>query len=103
MSADESRYVRLHVELVLEVADAERLTSVARQRVDADELMPDAERLAARDAVAEEPAEAVAYLVEPVALVGDLPGVELVHASWSSEPAEDGGEPAVDPDVDWYR
>ncbi|NJP66923.1 hypothetical protein [Streptomyces spiramenti] len=103
MSADESRYVRLHVELVLEVADSERLTSVARQRVDADELMPDAERLAARDAVAGEPAEAVAYLVEPAALIGDLPGVELVHASWSSEPTEADGEPSADPDADWYR
>ncbi len=87
---------------MLEVADPDRLTSVARQRVDDDELMPDAERLAARDAVAGEPAEAIAYLVEPIALVTDLPGVELAHASWSSEPAEAGSDPAEDHDTDWF-
>ncbi|MEV1024384.1 hypothetical protein [Streptomyces sp. NPDC050264] len=97
MSTDEtSRFVRLKVELVLEVADAEALMGAALQRVAEDEAMPAEERAHAEHAVQEDEAEAVAYLVDPFDLVGDVPGAELVQASWSSEQVD------YDPDSpDW--
>lgn len=100
MSTDDtSRFVRLKVELVLEVADAEALTGAALQRIaeTVDEgAMPAEERPHAERAVQEDEAEAVAYLVDPFDLVGDVPGAELVQASWSSEQVD------YDPDSpDW--
>jgi hypothetical protein len=73
------------VELLLEVTDADQLAAAALERVEADEFMPDEERTHARSAVREDEAEALAYLVEPVDLVGQVPGVELAQASWTSE------------------
>ncbi|MCQ4212263.1 MULTISPECIES: hypothetical protein [Streptomyces] len=97
MSTDEtSRFVRLKVELVLEVADVEALTGAALQRIAEDEAMPVEERAHAEGAVQEDEAEAIAYLVDPFDLVGDVPGAELVQASWSSEQVD------YDPDSpDW--
>ncbi|MER7107975.1 hypothetical protein [Streptomyces sp. NPDC000229] len=83
--AETSRYVRLRVELLLEVTDNAQLTGAALERVEADEFMADEERTHARSAVREDEAEALAYLVEPVDLVGQVPGVELAQASWTSE------------------
>ncbi|MBO1334740.1 hypothetical protein [Streptomyces sp. VRA16 Mangrove soil] len=100
MSTDEtSRFVRLKVELVLEIADVEALTGGALQRI-AESAgsgeMPEQERVHAEGAVQEDEAEAVAYLVDPFDLVGDVPGAELVQASWSSEQVD------YDPDSpDW--
>lgn len=97
MSTDDtSRFVRLKVELVLEVADAEALTGAALQRVAEDEDTGPEERAHAVSAVEEDEAEAVAYLVDPFDLVADVPGAELVQASWSSEQVD------YDPDSpDW--
>ncbi|MFD8570758.1 hypothetical protein [Streptomyces sp. NPDC057694] len=97
MSTDEtSRFVRLKVELVLEVVDGEALTGGALQRIAEDEQLPEREREHAESAVQEDEAEAVAYLVDPFDLVGDVPGAELVQASWSSEQVD------YDPDSpDW--
>ncbi|MFI6085974.1 hypothetical protein ACIBBB_34390 [Streptomyces sp. NPDC051217] len=80
-----SRYVRLHVELVLEITDPGELADAALTRIATDDSMPDEERTHARTAVREDDAEALAYLVEPSDLVGEVPGVELVQGSWSSE------------------
>ncbi|WP_405795330.1 hypothetical protein [Streptomyces sp. NBC_01506] len=80
-----SRFVRLHVELVLEISDPDDLTEAALTRIATDDSMPDEERDHARSAVREDGAEALAYLVEPSDLVGEVPGVELAQASWSSE------------------
>ncbi|MEU6057424.1 hypothetical protein [Streptomyces sp. NPDC047097] len=89
MSASEtSRYVRLRVELLLEVTDSDQLTAAALERVESDEFLPDEERTHARSAVREDEAEALAYLVEPTDLIGEVPGVDLAQASWSSERAE---------------
>ncbi|MEU3447149.1 hypothetical protein AB0H29_07955 [Streptomyces thermolilacinus] len=98
MSASEtSRYVRLRVDLVLEVTERGELTDAALQRIEDDEFMPEEERAHAGAAVREDEAEALAYLVEPFQLIGEVPGVELVQASWSSEQAD------YDPDVDaWH-
>lgn len=82
--------------MVLEIADGEALTGAALQRVAEDEAMPGEERAHAEHAVQEDEAEAVAYLVDPFDLVGDVPGAELVQASWSSEQVD------YDPDSpDW--
>ncbi|WP_424212101.1 hypothetical protein ACN20G_08335 [Streptomyces sp. BI20] len=82
---DTSRHLRLRVDLVLEVTDARALIDAALLRMDSDHLMPAEERNQARAAVAADPAEALAYLVDPTELVLDLPGTEPTHASWSTE------------------
>lgn len=88
--------MRLHVELVLEVAEPEELTGAALDRVETDELMPEEERAHASSSVRDDAAEALAYLVDPFDLIGDVPGVELAQASWSCEQVD------YDPDAgDW--
>ncbi|KOT87813.1 hypothetical protein ADK86_34745 [Streptomyces sp. NRRL F-5755] len=96
MSNDEtSRFVRLHVELVMEVADSDRLTGAALDHINADPSLPAEERGHARETVHNDPAEALAYLVDPFDLVEDVPGVELTQASWSSEEID------YDADAEW--
>lgn len=73
------------MDIVLEVAEPEELTGAAVGRIDTDEFMPEDERVHARSSVREDSAEALAYLIEPFDLVSEVPGVELVQASWSSE------------------
>jgi hypothetical protein len=91
-----SRFVRLRVELVLEVGDEDALTRGALRRIADEAGMPDAERAHAESAVTEDTAEAVAHLIDPFDLVSEVPGVELQQASWSSEQIE------YDPDSpDW--
>ncbi|MGV4982498.1 hypothetical protein ACVB8X_04745 [Streptomyces sp. NRAIS4] len=86
MSAEEtSRFVRLRVELVLEVQDEDEVTKAALRRLAQDPEVPEAERAQAEAAVTEDTAEALAYLVDPFDLVSEVPGVELQQASWSSE------------------
>ncbi|AEW96187.1 MULTISPECIES: hypothetical protein [Streptomycetaceae] len=79
-----SRYVRLQVELIVELTDTEALTSAALDQIGEDEYMPEDERGHAEDAVRRDEAEALAYLVDPFDLVTSVPGIELVQASWSS-------------------
>ncbi|MFE0445301.1 hypothetical protein [Streptomyces fungicidicus] len=80
-----SRYVRVRVEIVLEVDDEDAVAKAALDRIAEDGDMPDAERVHAENAVTEDTAEALAHLVDPFALVGEVPGAELLQASWSSE------------------
>ncbi|MFD9031303.1 hypothetical protein ACFVZW_09150 [Streptomyces sp. NPDC059567] len=84
-TSETSRYVRLRVEVVLEIDGPEELTEAAVGRIDTDEFMPEDERVHARSAVREDSAEALAYLIEPFDLVREVPGIELVQASWTSE------------------
>ncbi|MFB7494286.1 hypothetical protein ACFC09_06185 [Streptomyces sp. NPDC056161] len=96
-----SRFVRLRVELVLEVEDADAVTKAAVRRVAEDPELPDDERTQAESAVTEDTAEALAYLVDPFDLVNEVPGVELQQASWSSERIEyDPDSPEWDLDED---
>jgi hypothetical protein len=97
MSTEEtSRFVRLRVELVLEVEDEGEVTKAALRRLAADHELPQDERNQAEEAVTEDTAEALAYLVDPFDLVREVRGVELQQASWSSERIE------YDPDSpDW--
>ncbi|MFG2355905.1 hypothetical protein [Streptomyces sp. NPDC048521] len=86
MSAEErSRFVRLRVEIVLEVEDEGAVTKAALRRLAADPELPQEERTQAEGAVTEDTAEALAYLVDPFDLVSEVPGVGLQQASWSSE------------------
>ncbi|MDN3029553.1 hypothetical protein [Streptomyces sp. S.PB5] len=86
MSTEEtSRFVRLRVELVVEIDDEGAVTSAALERIADDPEMPAEEQAHAESAVTEDTAEALAYLVDPFDLVSEVPGVELVQASWSSE------------------
>lgn len=84
-TSETSRYVRLRVELVLEVGTPKALSDAALARIVADESMPGDERTHAESAVREDAAEALAYLVEPFDLIKEVPGVELAQASWTSE------------------
>ncbi|MFG2650168.1 hypothetical protein [Streptomyces sp. NPDC048436] len=100
-TSETSRFVRLRVELVVEVDDSGELASSALSRIAEDEHMPAEERLHAETAVKEDDAEALAYLVDPFDLVSKVPGVELAQASWSSEQIEyDPDSPDWDPDED---
>ncbi|GHH86556.1 hypothetical protein GCM10017771_24180 [Streptomyces capitiformicae] len=69
----------------MEVEDVEALTGAALRRISGDADMPADERVHAVSAVTEDTAEALAYLIDPFDLVGEVPGVELAQASWSSE------------------
>ncbi|KUM74669.1 hypothetical protein J7F01_23275 [Streptomyces sp. ISL-22] len=80
-----SRFVRLRVELVLEVEDGDAVTKAALRRLVDDTTLPADERVHAESAVTEDTAEALAYLVDPLDLVSEVPGIELAQASWSSE------------------
>jgi hypothetical protein len=91
-----SRFVRLRVELVLEVGDTDAVAKAALQRISGDTDLPAGERAHAEGAVTEDTAEALAYLVDPFDLVSEVPGIELAQASWSSEQID------YDPDSpDW--
>lgn len=89
------RHVRVRVEMVLEIDDADELIRAAWAHISGDEQLPPEEREQAAREVSQDPAEAVAYLVDPVDLVGEMPGVVLAQASWSSELTR------YDPDETW--
>ncbi|MDT0612981.1 hypothetical protein [Streptomyces lancefieldiae] len=96
-----SRYVRIRVELVLEIDDEEAVTGAALQSLADDADLPDAERAHAEHAVTEDTAEALAHLVDPFDLVSAVPGIELRQASWSSEQIDyDPDSPEWDLDED---
>ncbi|MFJ7066701.1 hypothetical protein [Streptomyces sp. NPDC101115] len=84
-TSETSRYVRLRVDLVLEIDGPAELAEAAVGRIESDTSLPEEERTQARTAVVEDSAEALAYLVEPFDVVGTVPGIELVQASWSTE------------------
>ncbi|MFC5959391.1 hypothetical protein ACFP51_34770 [Streptomyces pratens] len=89
------------MDLVLEVDDVDAVIGAALARVADDDDLSAEERVPARDAVAADTAEALAYLVDPFGLVGDVPGVELQQASWSSERIDyDSDSPEWDLDED---
>ncbi|MDI5970117.1 hypothetical protein POF50_012335 [Streptomyces sp. SL13] len=79
-----TRYLRLQVELVLEITDDTELTTAALEQIQGDDQLPDAERDRSREAVRRDESEALAYLVDPFDLVNGVPGVDLVQASWNS-------------------
>lgn len=95
-NGETSRFVRLHVELIMEVTDAPQLTGAALDHINGDPSLPDEERRQSQETVKEDPAEALAHLIDPFDLVASVPGTELAQASWSSEELTD-----YDPDAEW--
>ncbi|QOV35984.1 hypothetical protein IM697_39115 [Streptomyces ferrugineus] len=99
-----SRFVRLRIEVVLEVDDADAVTEAAVRRIreeEAGNAVAVDERVHVESAVTEDTAEALAYLIDPFDLVSEVPGVELAQASWSSERIEyDPDSPEWDLDED---
>ncbi|MEV0494249.1 hypothetical protein [Streptomyces atratus] len=88
-TSETSRFVRLRVEMVLEITDADALSGTALESIAAEYGEHGGEsaeeRMHAESAVREDAAEALASLVDPFDLVGEVPGVELAQASWTSE------------------
>ncbi|MEU9091257.1 hypothetical protein ACIOEW_10655 [Streptomyces sp. NPDC087901] len=88
-TSESSRFVRLRVEMVVEITDADALSGTALESLAAEYGEPGGEsaeeRTHAETAVREDGAEALASLIDPFDLVGEVPGVELAQASWSSE------------------
>ncbi|MFD5073110.1 hypothetical protein ACIOEZ_03260 [Streptomyces sp. NPDC087866] len=84
-----SRFVRLKVDMVVEITDPDALSGTALESLAAEYGEPGGEgaeeRVHAEAAVREDGAEALASLIDPFDLVGEVPGVELAQASWSSE------------------
>jgi hypothetical protein len=102
-TTETSRFVRLRVDLVLEVTESGELTTAALDHIDGDVGMPEEERSHARTSVSTDDAEALAYLVDPFDLVGDIPGTELAQASWACEQVDydpESEEWALDDDLD---
>ncbi|MFE0723245.1 hypothetical protein [Streptomyces rochei] len=96
-----SRFVRIRVDLVLEIDDEQAVTGAALQSLAEDTDLSDAERAHAERAVTDDTAEALAHLVDPFDLVAEVPGVELQQASWSSEQIDyDPDSPEWDLDED---
>ncbi|MET7649117.1 hypothetical protein ABZS83_36975 [Streptomyces sp. NPDC005426] len=88
-TSESSRFVRLRVEMVLEITDPDALSGTALESLAAEYGEPGGEsaeeRTHAETAVREDGAEALASLIDPFDLVGEVPGIELTQASWSSE------------------
>ncbi|MFD5392441.1 hypothetical protein ACFWMG_47535 [Streptomyces sp. NPDC127074] len=84
-STETSQFVRLRVELVVEITDPDVLRRATYERIDGDASLAAEERGHARRMVESDEAEALAYLVDPFEMVEEVPGVELAQASWSSE------------------
>jgi hypothetical protein len=82
------RYVRLQIELIVEIADEKALQVAALDQVRADEFLEDEERAEAVAAIEIDPAGAIAHFVDPVAMLEGVPGVELAEATWESQPVE---------------
>lgn len=80
----------------MEVIDPGLLTAAALDHVATDPSLPDSGRHQAQEAVREDPAEALAHLVDPSDLVTAVPGTTLAQASWSCEERTD-----YDPDAAW--
>ncbi|MEY9841880.1 hypothetical protein [Streptomyces sp. 846.5] len=82
------RYVRLQIELIVEIADEKALQVAALEQVRADEFLEDEERAEAVAAIEIDPAGAIAHFVDPVAMLEGVPGVELAEATWESQPVD---------------
>ncbi|MFF4345633.1 hypothetical protein ACFY00_37725 [Kitasatospora sp. NPDC001540] len=85
---DAPRYVRLTIELIAEITDEGALKAAALTQVAADEYLEDDERTQAVEAIEVDPTGSLAHFVDPVSLLGDIPGVELASATWESAGTE---------------
>ncbi|MFC8509979.1 hypothetical protein ACFU3J_28865 [Streptomyces sp. NPDC057411] len=82
------RYVRVTIELVAEITDEDALKAAALTQVQDDEYLEEDERAQAIEAIAVDPSGSLAHFIDPVALLGAVPGVELASATWESAHTE---------------
>ncbi|WP_329567051.1 hypothetical protein [Kitasatospora sp. NBC_01266] len=94
---DAPRYVRLSIELIAEITDEGALKAAALAQVEADEYLDDEERAQSVEAIEVDPSGSLAHFIDPVALLGDVPGIELTQATWES------AQTAFDPEDDSYE
>ncbi|MFG2843198.1 hypothetical protein ACGF12_08480 [Kitasatospora sp. NPDC048296] len=85
---DAPRYVKLKIELIAEITDEGALKAAALKQVAEDEYLDDEERAQSVDAIEVDPSGSLAHFIDPVALLGDVPGVELASATWESAQTE---------------
>lgn len=85
---DVPRYVRLTIELIAEITDEQALKTAALAQVEGDEYLDDEERAQSVEAIEVDPSGSLAHFIDPVALLGDVPGVELTSATWESAQTE---------------
>ncbi|MFF0431430.1 hypothetical protein ACFYU9_04250 [Streptomyces sp. NPDC004327] len=97
-SADtDPRYVRVTIELVAEITDERALKAAALEQVRNDEYLDDAERAQSVEAIELDPSGSLAHFIDPIELLGDVPGVELTSATWESAHTE------YDPDEETWE
>ncbi|MDH6112502.1 hypothetical protein P3T36_001385 [Kitasatospora sp. MAP12-15] len=96
-ASDAPRYVRLSIELIAEITDEGALKAAALAQVEADEYLDDEERTQSVEAIEVDPSGSLAHFIDPVALLGDVPGIELTQATWESAQTE------FDPEDDSYE
>jgi hypothetical protein len=85
---DAPRYVRLSIELIAEITDEQALKAAALAQVENDEYLDDEERTQSVEAIEVDPSGSLAHFIDPVALLGDVPGIELTSATWESAHTE---------------
>ncbi|OKI22166.1 hypothetical protein [Streptomyces sp. CB03911] len=85
---DAPRYVRLSIELIAEITDEQALKTAALAQVENDEYLDDEERTQSVEAIEVDPSGSLAHFIDPVALLGGVPGVELASATWESAQTE---------------
>jgi hypothetical protein len=86
--SESPQFIRLSLDIVLEVTDEGLLRTAALEAVKGDEDLSAEERNDAVAAIEADLAESVSYLIDPFRLVADVPGTELSEAGWQSEGAE---------------
>ncbi|MFI8966017.1 hypothetical protein ACIGO8_28340 [Streptomyces sp. NPDC053493] len=82
------RFVRVTIELVAEITDEQALRDAALAQVQDDEYLEDSERAEALEAIEIDPSGSLAHFIDPVELLGAVPGVELASATWESAQTE---------------
>lgn len=88
------RYIRLNVELIVELTDEGELKAAALEQLKADTEVSEEARVEAIAALESDPADALSYFIDPFAVVNEAPGIELVEVGWDGELTE------YDPDAE---
>lgn len=91
---DEPHYVRLNLELIVEITDGSAFKAAALRQVQGDEYLSEDERAQALNAVELDPPGALAHFIDPLQMLEGIPGIDLTQASWESSHTE------YDPETD---
>lgn len=88
------RYIRLSLELIVELTNADELKAGALAELNSDEQIPADAKAEAAEAVRADTTEALAFFIDPFAVLGEAPGIELQEVAWDAEFTE------YDPDAE---